>query len=85
MPSSLTARHIRPWVMPLTHIEAMYAAVEHGTGGVAVLQAADLIGQARVSVAIDSVGRITARGYPPLIRGIGGYRLWRYSPYVTTT
>ncbi len=29
------------------------AAVEHGTGGVAVLQAADLIGQARVSVAID--------------------------------
>ena len=29
----------------------------------------------------NSVGRITARGYPPLIRGIGGYRLWRYSPY----
>ncbi len=27
MPSSLTARHIRPWVMPLTHIEAMYSTV----------------------------------------------------------
>ncbi len=30
-----------------------------------------------------SVGRITACGYPPALRGIGGYRLWRYSPYGT--
>ncbi|MCY1380101.1 hypothetical protein D9M69_678870 [compost metagenome] len=27
MPSSLTARHIRPWVMPFTHMEAMYRTV----------------------------------------------------------
>ncbi|MNP60911.1 hypothetical protein D3C76_1756680 [compost metagenome] len=27
MPSSFTARHIRPWAMPLTHIEAMYRTV----------------------------------------------------------
>ncbi|MOA56872.1 hypothetical protein D3C78_1809400 [compost metagenome] len=27
MPSSFTARHIRPWVMPLTHMEAMYSTV----------------------------------------------------------
>ncbi len=32
---------------------AQAAAVEHGTGGVAVLQAADLIGQARIGIAID--------------------------------
>ncbi len=31
--------------------------------------------------AARTVAGITARGYPPLIRGIGGYRLWRYSPY----
>ena len=30
-----------------------------------------------------SVGRITACGYPPALQGIGGYRLWRYSPYGT--
>ena len=30
-----------------------------------------------------SVGRMTACGYPPALRGIGGYRLWRYSPYGT--
>ncbi len=32
---------------------AQAATVEHGTGGVAVLQAADLVGQARVGVAIE--------------------------------
>ncbi|ERX39976.1 hypothetical protein Q010_00719 [Pseudomonas aeruginosa 19660] len=31
----------------------------------------------------QSVGRMTACGYPPALRGIGGYRLWRYSPYGT--
>ena len=31
----------------------------------------------------QSVGRMTACGYPPAVRGIGGYRLWRYSPYGT--
>ncbi|RCM13858.1 hypothetical protein PA175_05984 [Pseudomonas aeruginosa] len=32
---------------------AQAAAVEHGTGGVAVLQAADLVSQARVGIAVD--------------------------------
>ncbi len=32
---------------------AQAAAVEHGTGGVAVLQAADLVSQARIGIAVD--------------------------------
>ncbi len=31
----------------------------------------------------QSVGRMTACGYPPALQGIGGYRLWGYSPYGT--